>query len=362
VPFERAEGRRTWSFPRDHGQHPRYRLEWWYYTGIVRTGSGRAFGYQATFFRQGVNPAPDRRGSAWRVGSLYLAHLAVSDIERGRFSHAAQTGRDSLGISGAARDRQQVWLNGWRADPLAGNRDGVRLNAQNEDLGIALELAAERPPVLHGNGGLDRKGVAPGQASWYYSLTRLRTKGTLRVGTESWEVAGTSWMDHEFGTSQLGADEVGWDWFALRLDSGADLMLYRLRTAAGGVSPTSGGTLVEADGRITRLRLAADAGRAAEAAQGAEGTASAAPRRYWTSAATQAKYPLGWTLRVPRLGLELDVEPASEAQELVPGAGLPFGYWEGAVWVRGHQAGRPVRGEGYLELTGYAGDLRGSFR
>jgi predicted secreted hydrolase len=363
-PFERAAGRRTWSFPQDHGQHPRYRLEWWYYTGIVRTAEGRAFGYQATFFRQGLNPAPDRRGSAWRVGSLYLAHLAVSDLARGRFVHAVQAGRDSLDLSGAAPDRQQVWLNGWRADPLAGNRDGVRLRAQNETLGIALELAAARPPVLHGSGGLDRKGAGPGQASWYYSLTRLQTKGTLRVGGESWEVAGTSWMDHEFGTSQLGADQVGWDWFALRLDSGADLMLYRLRTADGHASATSGGTLLEADGRVIRLRLA----DAAPSPAGTDGTdvtdvtASAEPKQHWTSPATRAKYPVGWSLRVPRLGLELTLEPAMEAQELLPGAGLPFGYWEGAVWVHGQRGGQPVRGEGYLELTGYAGDVRGAFR
>lgn len=357
--FDRAQGRRVWRFPRDHGQHARYRLEWWYYTGIVRTAQGRPFGYQVTFFRQGLNPAPDRRGSAWRVGSLYLAHLAVSDLARGLFSQAVDTGRDSLGLSGAAPDRQRVWVNSWRADPLAGSRDGVRLHAQDKTLGVALELRAARPPVLHGSGGLDRKGSGPGQASWYYSLTRLTTKGTIRVGSESYAVAGTSWMDHEFGTSQLAADLAGWDWFGVRLDSGADLMLYRLRTGDGHASPASGGTLLEADGRVIRVRLAE---APAPGAMDRDATASVEPQRTWTSPATGANYPLVWSIRLPRLGLSLTVEPAMQAQEFLPGAGLPFGYWEGAVWVHGERAGRPVAGEGYLELTGYAGDLRGSFR
>ena len=357
--FQRAHGRRAWRFPRDHGQHSRYRLEWWYYTGIVRTAEGRPFGYEVTFFRQGLNPAPDRRGSAWRVGSLCLAHLAVSDLARGRFWQAANTGRDSLGLSGAAADRQRVWVNSWRADPLEASRDGVRLRAQNDAFGVALELRAERPPVLNGSGGLDRKGAAPGEASWYYSLTRLATKGTIRVGGDSYEVAGTSWMDHEFGTGQLPADLAGWDWFGLRLDSGEDLMLYRLRTTDGRASALSGGTLLEADGRVLRVRLA---GPAAPGPQEGEVTAAAAPEQTWTSPATRAKYPLAWSIRVPRLGLSLTVEPAMEAQEFQAAAGLPFAYWEGAVRVRGERAGRPVAGEGYLELTGYAGGLRGSFR
>src|SRR5579863_5673393 len=357
--FERAAGHRTWSFPKDHGQHARFRLEWWYYTGIVRTADGRPFGYQVTFFRRGLNPAPERSGSAWRTGSLYLAQIAISDLSQNRFVHSARTGRDALGLSGAAPDRQEVWLTSWRADPLAVSRDGVHLEAQDTALGISLDLAAEKPPLLQGEDGLDRKGPNPGQASWYYSIPRMATTGTLRVGQERFPIKGTSWMDHEFGTNQLGDDQVGWDWFAIRLDSGADLMLYRLRAKDGHATPASGGTLLEPNGAITRIRIV-DANP--DGFSDARFYAQLAPTQWWTSPGTHARYPVGWEIEIPQLNLKLSVAPAATDQELRADTGLPFSYWEGAVWIHGERAGHLLRGEGYLELTGYAGDLRGTFR
>lgn len=359
VRFARAAGRRAWSFPRDHGQHPRYRLEWWYYTGIVRTREGRAFGYQATFFRQGLRPGAAAGASAWRTGSLYLAHLAVSDIERNGYRYATRAGRDSLALSGAAEDRHRVWLNDWRVEPLEGAGQAIRIEARDQSIGIALTLDPATPPVLHGDRGLDQKGAQPGQASWYYSLPRMRTSGEIFVGADHWSVTGTSWMDHEFGTSQLGEDQVGWDWFSVRLDSGLDLMVYRLRTRSGNASPSSGGTLVAASGRATRVRLV---DRSDGHAGPTEVFATATAEGVWISPATKAHYPLFWTIRIPSVALTLTIKPAMNDQEIPPGAGLPFGYWEGAIWVRGSQAGKPVQGEGYLELTGYSGDLNQSFR
>ena len=359
VPFERAEGQRAWSFPRDHGQHPRFRLEWWYYTGVVRTSQGRAFGFQVTFFREGLHPEPLRGASAWRTGSVYLAHLALSDLERGRFRYAARTGRDSLAMSGAAQDQHKVWLNDWSVAPIDGDPLSIRLTAQDPALGVSLALTQMRPPVLHGSAGLDRKGSAPGEASWYYSLPRLKTAGEIRLGEERWHVSGTSWMDHEFGTSQLAADQVGWDWLSVRLDNGMDLMLYRMRTRDGGTSPTSGGTLSDSVGRPIRIRLSV---RPGDKPHAGEWLATAIPTETWTSPKSGARYPLSWNLNLPQAGLTLTVRPAALDQEIPPGAGLPFGYWEGAVWVEGLDAGRPIRGEGYLELTGYAGELGASFR
>ncbi len=359
VQFARAQCRRAWSFPRDHGQHPRYRLEWWYYTGIVRTRAGRVFGYQATFFRQGLRPGPAAGSSAWRTRSLYLAHLAVSDIDGKGFRYATRTGRDSLALSGAARDRHRVWLNDWRVEPLKGAEEAIRIEARDPSIGIVLRLDPATRPVLHGDGGLDQKGAEPGQASWYYSLPRMRTSGEIFVGADHWSVTGTSWMDHEFGTSQLGADQVGWDWFSVRLDSGLDLMVYRLRTRSGHASPRSGGTFVAASGRATRIRLV---NRSDERTGPGEVAATATADRVWISPLTKARYPLYWTIRIPKIALTLTLEPALSDQEIPPGTGLPFGYWEGAIWIRGTQAGKPVQGEGYLELTGYAGDLNQSFR
>jgi predicted secreted hydrolase len=363
--FSRAKGKRIWKFPRDHGQHPGFRLEWWYYTGIVRDGQGRPFGFQVTFFRQGLAPpvtAPASARSAWRVGSLYLAHFAVSDLTGKRFLHAERTGRDSLGLSGAAPDRHQVWLGDWRAEANPSDAHGTDLRVQDSGFGLSLDLRSDRDPVFHGEAGLDRKGREAGQASWYYSQPRLHAAGALRIGSERWTVTGMAWMDHEFGTSQLSSTQVGWDWFALRLANGADLMLYRLREANGAASETSGGTLVTPDGKAVRIILGKQGKKPADESGGKVSRVEAEPMRHWASPLSNAHYPLAWTLRIPDYGAELRIRPALENQELPPGTGLPFGYWEGAVWVQGQWQGQPVGGEGYLELTGYAGDLGGAFR
>ncbi len=349
--FRRAEGRRDWVFPRDHGQHPAYLLEWWYYTGIVENNRGRRFGFQLTFFRKGLAPF-HRRRSAWAVRSLYLAHAALSDLQAGRHLQAGLVGRDSLGLSGARPDRHGVWLSPWRADPLPDDPHGVRLTAGAEDFAFDLTLRAAEPPILHGENGLDRKGDRPGQASWYYSLPRLRTEGFITVGGKRHRVRGTTWMDHEFGTNQLGERQVGWDWFAIRLDGGEALMLYRLRLADGRSDPISGGSLIPLGGGSTRLHL----GR--EGPQGAR----LMPGRRWRSPETGGDYPVEWRIELPGLRLRLKVAPAFDDQELRPGPGIPFPYWEGVITVSGTRGGRPVKGQGYMELTGYAGNLRDAFR
>ena len=359
--FKRAEGRRQWRFPRDHGQHPAYRLEWWYYTGIVSTNEGRRFGYQVTFFRQGLRPGfraswPDTPGrSAWTVGSLYLAHAAVSDLKARRFHRANRVGRDSLGLSGAAPDRHTVWLGNWRADALADDPHGVRLAIASKLFALKLTLRAEKGPVLHGVGGLDKKGPAPGEASWYYSMPRLATEGTLIVKGKSYPVRGFTWMDHEFGTGQLPPGVAGWDWLALRLDDGSDLMLYRLRRKDGGLAPGSAGSLIDPQGKRRELRIADRPG-------GKGFTASMTPGGIWRSTASGGRYPLSWRIGIPGMELELEVVAAFPAQEQLAAPGTPFAYWEGVVWARGSRAGRPVRGEGYLEMTGYAGPLGGALR
>lgn len=341
--FARADGQRAWRFPADHGAHPAYRLEWWYWTGHVRAEDGRAFGFQVTFFRQGVTPRLPAGASAWRVQSLYLAHAALSDVGAQRFRQASRMGRDSLGMSGAARDDLRVWLGPWRADPLPGDPHGARLAVDAGDFALALDLRAEKPPVLHGEGGLDHKGAAPGQASWYYSLPRLSVAGTVTVDGRTFPVTGAAWMDHEFGTNQLGPEQAGWDWIALRLSDGYDLMLYRLRRRDGMADPASHGTLIDPAGRAHAVALTP--------------AETLAPQRTWQSPASGARYPVAWRIGLPAQALALELAPAFDAQELVPGAGVPFAYWEGAVRARGTHAGRPVTGEGYLELTGYAGGL-----
>ena len=345
--FLRAQGSREWAFPRDHGQHPGYRLEWWYYTGNLATASGRRFGYQVTFFRLALPRPAEARTSAWAADSLYLAHAALSDVARAEFHSDGRAGRGSLGVSGAALDRHAVWLGPWRADALVDDPHGVTLTVPADGFTLMLTLRARKPPVLHGENGLDQKGPATGQASWYYSLTRLETMGTIEVPGERHKVSGTSWMDHEFGTSQLAADQAGWDWFAIRLDDGSDLMLYRLRGKDGSTGAHSGGSLIDPAGGVTVLLsdLGDGAGYRLE------------PRRRWRSPDSDGSYPVAWRIAVPQAALELETTAAFDAQELLPGRGVPFPYWEGAITVRGTRAGQPVSGEGYMELTGYTGNL-----
>jgi predicted secreted hydrolase len=272
----------------------------------------------------------------------------LSDVQAQQFRQAARVGRDSLGLSGASPERLQVWLGPWRADPLADDPHGACIAVDAGEFALALTLRAEKPPALHGEHGLDRKGAATGQASWYYSLPRLRTAGTVTADGQAYAVRGTAWMDHEFGTSQLGPQQTGWDWFAVRLADGYDLMLYRLRQRDGGTDPASHGTLIDPQGRATPVRVTP--------ADGVQ------PRRWWTSPATGGRYPIAWRIDLPAQALALDLTPIFEAQELRPAAGLPFAYWEGAIRVLGTHRGQAVQGEGYLELTGYAGELSESFR
>lgn len=348
VPWRVAGPGHPWRFPRDHWSHPGYRLEWWYLTGhLTAVEEPARFGYQLTFFRVGLLPARPALASAWSASDLVMAHAAVSELGAGRhrFGELLYRAVPFLGGFGTFPEPRLAWSRPpagtetpWR---LAWNGRAFALEAEDRRRGFAFRLAAEpaKPPVLHGAGGLSRKGADPGAATLYYSLPRLRTRGTLVLDGRSRSVVGESWMDREFGSAVLAAHQVGWDWFGLRLADGRDLMLYRLRDRTGRVDHASG-TLVEVDGRGRFL----DANAFAVEVLGT-----------WTGPAG-TRYPAGWRLRVPGAGLDLRVEPELADQEnrseLVP----DLHYWEGAVRAL-DPAGRRV-GEGYGELTGYRARVR----
>jgi predicted secreted hydrolase len=338
-----AEGTRTWSFPRDHGSHPEYRTEWWYFTGTLASGDGHRFGYQLTFFRQGVVPAAPDPGNPWSVRDLYLAHFALSDAEAGSFSFGERVSRAGPGLAGAATGGLHAWVLDWQA--AAG--ETIALEAREGDVGIRLSLRSRGAPVLHGSGGLSRKGPARGQASWYASVTDLETSGVVRTraGGEI-AVRGASWFDHEFGSGQLAEDVAGWDWFGLRLSDGRALMVYRLRRRDGSAAPESSGTLVGADGATRHL---------------SRDEVAVEPLATWKSPSSGARYPSRWRLRVPSEDLVLELSPLVADQELRTAKSTGVTYWEGAVSGGGSRAGAPVAVEGYVELTGYAGGLGGLF-
>ncbi len=339
--WRRADPSYRLALPRDHGSHPDYKIEWWYYTGNLATREGRRFGYQLTFFRVGVDPAPSNP-SRWAVRDLFMAHFAITDIASGRHHAADLVNRAGVGWAGAATEGLRVWNEDWLAAQDADGRHRLQAAAASGNASFAADLVLEEGGrfVAHGEQGFSRKGSQPGNASHYYSLTRMPTRGTLTLGGERFTVEGHSWMDHEFGTSLLEPGQVGWDWFAIQLEDGADLMLFQMRRADGRADPNSSGTLAAGTGQTRRLGA---------------GDFALRPNRVWTSPASGAAYPVGWTLRVPGLGLELEVRAAVEAQELRTERSTGVTYWEGAVEVRGTRNGRPARGRGYLEMTGYTG-------
>jgi len=332
--YARVLGPRDFSFPVDHGPHDDYKAEWWYFTGNLDGPDGRRFGYELTFFRFALAPRPVASGSAWRSNQLYMAHFALTDVKNGRFRSFERFSRAALGLAGANSDRLQVWLYDWSASAVDTAGFPLTLHAATDDIGIDLTLDSGKPMVLHGQGGFSRKSREAGQASYYYSFTRLPTMGTVRIDGRTYQVRGDSWMDREWSTSALAAEQAGWDWFALQLSDGRDLMFYRLRRKDGTADPFSAGTLVNAGG--TALPLGHDAVRIREQSE-------------WRSPRTGARYPAGWLLILPEYDLELVVEPVVGDQEL----DVTFKYWEGAVNVRGTSQGEPVSGWGYVELTGY---------
>jgi len=333
----------VWEFPRDHGAHPGYRTEWWYYTGHLRSDQGERFGYQLTFFRVALSPAPPRSTSAWPAQHLYFAHFALTEVDGRRFTFRERAQRGALGLAGAATDRLHVWVDDWRAEAEG---DTMRLVAREEDLELDLTLTPAKPPVFHGEGGFSRKAAGTDHASLYYSLTRLHTRGRVSVQGRHLTVTGESWMDREFSSSQLAPHQTGWDWFALQLADGSELMLYQLRLLDGGVDAASSGTHIDPQGRTRHLTRE---------------DFTLTVTGHWRSPASGARYPAGWEIRVPGLGYHLFLRPTLADQELRTTASTRITYWEGQVTVEGHRQGAPIHGLGYVELTGYAGPLGGRF-
>jgi len=327
--FARAEKPRRFAFPEDHGPHKGFRNEWWYFTGNLKTAKGRIFGYQLTFFSAALTPAAVQRESAWGSNEVIMAHFAVTDVDGRRFRFAERFSRAALGLAGAGGRPLSVKLEDWSLLETSRRPWGVRLAAADADMAIDLELSGLKPEVLNGEGGLSRKSATPGNASYYYSIPRLATSGTIRVGGESFRVKGLSWLDREWSTSALDRDQQGWDWFALHLDDGRDIMYYQLRKKDGSVDPFSSGTLVGAEGGSRHLKREEVRLEALS---------------WWKSPKSGASYPSAWRMRIPAQGIDLEIAPRLADQELVTG----FRYWEGAVAVRGS-----VGGSGYLEMTGY---------
>jgi predicted secreted hydrolase len=340
--YARADGPRPLTFPADHGPHNDFQTEWWYTTGNLQTPDGRHFGYQLTFFRRALVPPSQRvqRASDWAADQAYMAHFALTDVAGNRFQSFERFERGAAGLAGAQAEPFNVWLDDWSVQLVKPNV--YRLHAAQNDITLDLTLRDVKGPVPQGDRGYSQKGEQPDNASYYYSLTRLESSGTVHVSNAVYQVSGLSWMDHEWSTSYLTPDQTGWDWFALQLDDGSELMLFQIRRKDGSIDPLASGTLIASDGSTRWLH---------------RDDFQITVNGMWRSPHSGATYPAAWTVKVPSAGLMLDIKPYLADQEL----DVSVRYWEGAVHFTGEHNGRAVSGDGYVELTGYTGSIGGQF-
>ncbi len=343
--FARAYAPIPFTFPADHGAHPEYKTEWWYYTGNLTDSAGNLYGYQLTFFRSALTPDAPQRTSDLATNQIYMAHFALTDGAAQRHRSFERFSRGAGELAGATGTPTfSVWLEDWSVRELEAGVMQLQANADGEEGRVAIDLALREsgPPLLHGDQGLSQKGPESGNASYYYSLVGLASSGTVTSAGRTIDVTGRSWMDHEFGTSALSANAVGWDWFSVQLENGAALMFAQVRTNDGGIVPDFEGTYLAPDGTQQPI-------------DATDFTVTALDE--WTSPDTAITYPSGWQVELPAFALTLTLTPLVLDQEM----DVSFVYWEGAVTVEGTLAGVGVQGVGYVELTGY-GQASGAYQ
>jgi predicted secreted hydrolase len=340
--FAQALQPRNFNFPQDHGPHLDYQTEWWYFTGNLDSEDGQHFGYQLTFFRRGLTPQAQSRTSSFATNQIYFAHLAITDVSGNLHEEVERFSRGAADLAGASGEPFKVWLEDWSLHSLNDEGSHLHLIAEERGIGLDLELQSEKPITLHGEGGLSPKSIEPGNASYYLSYTRLTTSGSLWMDGNEVRVQGQSWFDHEWSTSVLGENAVGWDWFGLQLSDRRELMFFLIRNSDGSIDQVSGGTLIESDGSTQFL-------------EGSDLDIRVLDR--WESPETGADYPSTWKVIIPSMDLDVEIEPWIKDQEMR----ISLVYWEGAVKISGFSKGLQVTGNGYVELTGYANSFQGVF-
>jgi predicted secreted hydrolase len=332
--FARALKPQKFLFPYDHGAHNPYRTEWWYFTGNLENPDGRKFGYELTFFRFALSAKSYSSQSVWRNNQLYMAHLTLTDAKADRFYTDERFSRAGNELAGADNDKYHVWLYDWSATAEGKMDFPLRLRAKSDEFAIDLLLNAQKSPVLQGEQGLSQKSAEPGNASYYYSYTRLPTQGTLSTAGINHSVTGHSWMDREWSTSSLSKEQSGWDWFALQFSDNSELMFYQLRRKDGQQDSNSAGSFVLPDSSKVPLQMQDVTIKVLDT---------------WRSPHSKINYPSRWRLSMPSRKLEVDIVPLINDQEL----NVSFRYWEGAVSITGTKDGKAISGQGYVELVGY---------
>ncbi len=335
--FAQVREIRTFKFPQDHGSHLEFESEWWYFTGNVFGSDKRRYGYQFTIFRRSTGASQAQLESNWASDQIYLAHIGITDAAGNRLLHAEKYGRGALDLSGSQAQPFRVWVEKWQVQGREGACEGcldLTIEAHSEEFSFHLHLQSEKPVVLQGEAGLSRKSSTTDSASYYYSLTRLATHGEMKINGQSVQVYGFSWMDHEWFSAVLSDDDAGWDWFSLQFENNREMMLFQVRKQDPNMPSFKYGILVSSDGTTEVLR---------------PDEIEFKPQRTWQSDASQAQYPIGWSIMIPSRGLNLIVDAVVDNQE----RDGSFRYWEGMIDVTVTEGSNRFSGNGYLEMTGY---------
>lgn len=335
--FEKALREKKFVFPSDNGAHPKFRTEWWYFTGNLISKEGKRFGYQFTIFRNSLSPSKNDTGSDWRSNQIYMGHFTLTDIDNNNFYYFERFSRDGNKLAGVEVDPFKLWLEDWSVtETEKGNYEfpKVIISANDKDVNIKLTLELAKPVVLQGEKGLSMKNKETGNASYYYSATKIKTYGSINVSGKEFIAEGFSWLDREWSTSALSEKQKGWDWFSLQFDNNVEIMYYQIRNKDGSVETSSSGSIVLPNGLKENLKpedmILKQTGE-------------------WKNKDNKI-YPSGWTLNIPSRKIELTITPAVKNQEL----NVSVKYWEGSVLIEGTFGGDKIKGSGYVELTGYA--------
>lgn len=335
--FDKAINKIKFNFPEDHGPHPGFKTEWWYFTGNLTTKDNKKFGYQFTIFRSALSKTETSRNSEWNSNQIYMSHFAVTDVSDNEFFFEERFSREGNKLAGAQSEPFKVWLEDWQisetGDGNSFDLPDLQISAKNEKAEINLKLKSVKPLVLQGDSGLSQKGKQPGNASYYYSYTRLETEGKIILNGKEFNVNGYSWMDREWSTSALSEDQKGWDWFALQLDDSTELMYYQMRKNDGSPDVYSKGILIEKDGTSRTVKKEDLVLEVTD---------------NWTSPSGE-KYPSGWRMKIPSMNIDLKITPSVKDQLM----NVSIRYWEGSVLIEGTKNNSKVTGRGYAELTGY---------
>lgn len=335
--FSKVVEKRKFVFPDDHGPHPEFRTEWWYFTGNLVSDDGKEFGYQFTIFRTALSKEKSERNSEWNSNQIYMAHFAVTDIDGNKFYFDERFSREGNNLAGAQINPFKVWVEDWQIiqteDKATFDLPIITVKAKSEKAEIDFKLESVKFFVLQGDEGLSQKGKQPGNASYYYSYTRLETEGKIFLEGKEFSVNGFSWMDREWSTSALSEDQKGWDWFALQLDDNTEIMYYQMRKKDGTSDVFSKGVFVDEKGASQLIK---------------KDDVALEVTGYWESP-DGVKYPSGWNLQIPSKEIDLKITPAVKNQLM----DVVIRYWEGSVKIEGTKSGSKTAGRGYVELTGY---------